>query len=130
MLWKGSAVVLFLFRCISHPQENSNISRGEKNPTLTEKGKQDLCILGAQWISDDSKEHTLVLLRKHYTVRMEHLENRTKVPWCLFLFSSSFWDGAGLTWKDGDVTFPPHDLVWGVGGWVEYGAKGGQEKYF
>lgn len=51
-------------------------------------------MLEAQWLFDDSKNHTLVQLRKHYTVRFGHQENRTKVLGHLFLFLFRLWDRA------------------------------------
>lgn len=34
-------MVILLFKCIPHPQENGKHNQGKDNPTSTEKGKQE-----------------------------------------------------------------------------------------
>ena len=51
---------------------------------------KNLCTLAPRGLSEESKNHTLVQIRKHSNVKFGHQENSTKVLGSVFLFSARF----------------------------------------
>lgn len=102
-------------------KKTENIIRGKIILLWQKKESRNLSVLEAQWISDDSKNCTVVQLRKHYTLKFGHRENRTKVLGNLLLSLFRLWDWAWLTRKDGDLT--SLTMTW-LRGWGWWGQKG------